>query len=429
MTVPEFVQVSIDNLSTTQRVAASAAAIAFLLGSLLLSKRESARREGRLSSVLASVGSLIALLVATVVIVIVWDAETTAWATLASLQVQATIFVRAFLTVVFLVAVYIGTGMAHRAVERFVKRTEGVTEHQAEITFRIVQISLYILTLVIILGFWQVNLSGLLIGAGFAGIVLGMAARQTLGAVIAGLVLMFSRPFEIGDWVKVGDKDGIVTDITIVNTRLQTFDGEYVMLPNDYVGSNEVTNRSRKGRLRIHVEVGVDYSTDVDHAMDVAKDAMNDVEDILTVPRPQVVLKSFDDSAVTLDLRFWIDKPSARRMWRAQTAVISAVKTAFNEEGVKIPFPQRELSGRAETGGFRVSEQPVVEADEPEGADQPGSAVRHDDAADEEQADDEDDEGQDDEADGADETDETDDEEGATRRGAGSSDDDSTRDG
>ncbi|MFB6270189.1 MAG: mechanosensitive ion channel family protein [Halobacterium sp.] len=364
MTPPEWVDVAVDNLSTVEQVAVSAVAVVGLLAAVLVSRRESARREGRLSSVVASLGSLAALAVVTVVIVVVWDAEALAWETLASFHVQATMFVRAFLTVVFLVAVYMGTGVAHRAVERFVKRTEGVTEHQAEITFRIVQISLYVLTLIVILGFWNVNLSGLLIGAGFAGIVLGMAARQTLGAVIAGLVLMFSRPFEIGDWVEVGDKDGIVTDITIVNTRLQTFDGEYVMLPNDYVGSNEVVNRSRKGRLRIHVEVGVDYGTDVDRAMDVAKDAMGDVEDILTVPRPQVVLKSFDDSAVVLDLRFWIDKPSARRRWRAQTAVISAVKEAFEAEGVKIPFPQRELSGRAETGGFRVAEQPPAAAGE-----------------------------------------------------------------
>jgi len=64
---------------------------------------------------------------------------------------------------------------------------------------------------------------------------------------------------------------------------------------------------------------------------------------------------------VLLDLRFWIDKPSARRRWRAQTAVITSVKSAFDEEGVKIPFPQREVSGRAETGGFRVREQPPEE--------------------------------------------------------------------
>jgi len=113
----------------------------------------------------------------------------------------------------------------------------------------------------------------------------------------------------------------------------------------------------------------------VDEAMALAKEAMGDVEDILTVPRPQVVLKEFGDSAVVLDLRFWIDKPSARRRWRAQTAVISAVKSAFDEAGVKIPFPQREVSGRAETGGFRVSDQPPAQGAEPGVADESESSV------------------------------------------------------
>ena len=378
MSAPEFVDVAVNDLSTVERVAVTVVSLAALVAAVLFSRRESARRESRQSTVVAAVGAFAVVVVTTVVVVVAWDAETIAWAAVASFQVQATMLVRAFLSVMFLVGVYVGTGVIHRAVSRFVKRTEGISEHQAEITYRIIQISVYVIALVVVLNLWGIELGGLLIGAGFAGIVLGMAARQTLGAVIAGLVLMFSRPFEIGDWVKIGDKDGIVTDITIVNTRLQTFDGEYVMLPNDLVGSDEVVNRSRKGRLRIHVEVGIDYTADVDEAMELAKEAMNDVDDILTVPRPQVVLKEFGDSAIVLDLRFWIDKPSARRMWRAQTAVISAVKSAFDEAGVKIPFPQREVSGRAETGGFRVSEQPPVEASEPEEADQPGSAVRKD---------------------------------------------------
>ncbi|MFC7165658.1 mechanosensitive ion channel family protein [Halospeciosus flavus] len=262
---------------------------------------------------------------------------------------------RALVTVGLFVLVYVATGVVHSAMDNFVKRREGISEHQTEVTFRVLQLVLYTAFVLLVLGLWNVNLSGLLIGAGFAGIVFGLAARQTLGALLAGFVLMFSRPFEIGDWVEIGDNEGIVTDITIVNTRIQTFDGEYVMLPNDVVGATDIVNKSRKGRLRHHVEVGVDYNTDVEHAVEVAAEAMKDVEEILTVPRPQAVLTEFGASAVTIDLRFWIDKPSARRKWRAHTAVIAAVHDAFREEGIKIPFPQRELSGRAETGGFRVA--------------------------------------------------------------------------
>ena len=355
-------EVALNDLALVERLAASTVTGVALLAVFVLARRETARHESRLVSVSAGLMTLAALGAASAVLVVVWNVEAAAVQTIDDAQIQAGLAVKSFLSVAFLVAVYVATGVVHRIVERFMKQRNGITDHQAEVTYRIVQISVYVLALLTVLGFWSVNLSGLLIGAGFAGIVVGMAARQTLGAVIAGLVLMFSRPFEIGDWVKVGDKDGIVTDITIVNTRLQTFDGEYVMLPNDYVGSNEVVNRSRKGRLRIHVEVGVDYGTDVERAREVAKEAMSDVEDILTVPRPQVVFTEFGDSAVVLDLRFWIDKPSARRMWRAQTSVIGAVKSAFDDAGITIPFPQRSLSPRGNGGGFRVQQPPASAA-------------------------------------------------------------------
>ena len=242
---------------------------------------------------------------------------------------------------VILATAYTLTSFVGRTIGTLTGTTGHISEHEREILFR---------------------LGGLLVGAGFLGIVVGMAARQTLGAVLAGFVLMFSRPFEIGDWVQVGEQEGIVTHISIVNTRIQTFDGEYVMLPNDEVSSKPITNRTRKGRLRVEVEVGVDYEADPSRAADVALSAVKELDEVLTVPTPQVVGKRFADSSVVLGVRFWIDNPSARRKWRAQTAVIDAVKAAFSAEGIKIPFPQRELTGRVEEGGFHLADDQTAAA-------------------------------------------------------------------
>ncbi|WP_323676553.1 mechanosensitive ion channel family protein [Halorubellus sp. PRR65] len=259
-------------------------------------------------------------------------------------------------TFIILLVTHLLSRAGRRIVGNLVSRRDAFGQHEVEITYRVVQITLWVAAASVVLGLWSVDLTGVLVGAGFLGIVVGMAARQTLGAVLAGFVLMFARPFEIGDWVEIGDNEGIVTDISIVNTRVQTFDGEYVMLPNDLVSGQEVVNRSRKGRLRIEVEVGVDYDADVPTATELAGEAMDDLDAILSVPTPQVVVKRFGDSAIVLGCRFWIDKPSARRKWRARTAVVESVKATFDEAGVKIPFPQREHSGRAETGGFRHAE-------------------------------------------------------------------------
>ncbi|SFR60048.1 mechanosensitive ion channel family protein [Halogeometricum limi] len=261
-------------------------------------------------------------------------------------------FVKLGLSMLLLVGAYTMTSLVRRLVDEVTAARPTVSQHQREIAYRLAQVFLYVVGIAIVLAIWEVDLGGILVGAGFLGIVVGMAARQTLGALLAGFVLMFSRPFEIGDWIQVGDHEGIVTDITIVNTRIQTFDGEYVMVPNDVVSSESLVNRSRKGRLRIEVEVGVDYDVDPKHASDLALEAVESLDEPLSVPTPQVVLKRFADSAVVLGVRVWIDRPSARRKWRTQTAVISAVKEAFESEGVKIPFPQRELMSRAEEDGF-----------------------------------------------------------------------------
>ncbi len=286
-----------------------------------------------------------------------------------SFEDPVSVAIRTILTVLIGIGVYVFTGYVKTFIYDLTEDTESLTRHQTELLFRSTQVALYVLATLTVLSIWEINLGGLLVGAGFLGIVVGLAARQTLGSLIAGFVLMFARPFEIGDWVQIGDREGIVTEISIINTRIQTFDGEYAMLPNDTVASSEIVNRTRKGRLRIRVEVGVDYATDTDLAIDTATAAMRNVDEILTVPQPQAVLKEFGGSAVVLELRFWIDKPSSRRRWRAQTAVIGAVKSGFEREGIKIPFPQRELMGRAEEGGFRmVGEAPNVDASRESGS-------------------------------------------------------------
>jgi len=260
---------------------------------------------------------------------------------------------------------YVGTAALTDIVDDFSERAEWMTDHQEEILLRVSQLSLLVVVGVVVLGVWGVNLAGLLVGAGFLGIVVGLAARQTLGSLIAGFVLMFSRPFTIGDWVQVGDAEGIVTDITIFNTRLENFDGEYVIIPNDRVADRAIVNRSQKGLLRIRIDVGIDYEADPDHARSVALDAIGDCKEVVDAPPPQVFPKSFGDSAVVLEMRFWIDHPTPPRKWKAVSAVITAVKSAFEDEAIKIPFPQRELSGRAETGGFQVRDSVADAAGEP----------------------------------------------------------------
>jgi small-conductance mechanosensitive channel len=247
---------------------------------------------------------------------------------------------------VLLAGAYALTNFVGRVIQDLSGRAGVVDRHQRQVIYRLTQVTIYSFVGLSVISLFVENLASLVVGAGFLGIVVGMAARRTLGSMLAGFVLMFSRPFEIGDWVEIGDYDGVVTDISVVHTRLRTWSGEHVVLPNDVIESDSLVNRSREGRLRVEVEVGVDYATDVERAVATAEAALADRDELLDLPRPQAVVKRFDDSAVVLGARGWIESPDAPRRWRARTAIVTAVKEAFEREGIAIPFPQRTVSGR-----------------------------------------------------------------------------------
>ena len=271
------------------------------------------------------------------------------------------------ITVVVLIAIQVFTGIATRLLDDLTTESSALTAHQREVSLRLTQLTLWVVGIIVILGVWDVDLTGLLVGAGFLGIVIGLAARKTLGSLLAGFVLMFSRPFEIGDWIVVDDREGIVSDITTMSTRIRSFDGEYVIVPNDVVSSEIVVNRTRRGRLRAEVDVGVDYDDDLEASRSVALATAEEfaAEDLrlLETPAPDVRVRRFGDSAIDLTVRVWIDRPTAGDVTQVRDELICRVKDAFDESGIKIPYPQRELSGREETGGFRLSD--VGSTDEP----------------------------------------------------------------
>ena len=258
------------------------------------------------------------------------------------------------LAVVLLASAYALTDFLGGVTREIATESTAITEHQEEMLRRTLQLSVYTLVVLVIIGLFTDNVGSLLVGAGFLGIVVGMAARQTLGAALAGFVLMFSRPFEVGDWVSIGDYEGTVTEISIINTRMRSFDGEVITIPNDEVRSKPVVDRSTRNRLRVEIEVGVDYDADINRAGATIRDTIRDIDGIARMPAPDVVTKRFADSAVVLGVRYWITDPSMRKRWRTQTAAMSAIKSGLEEAGITIPFPQQTLSARQEEFGVQL---------------------------------------------------------------------------
>ena len=332
-----------------ERFAASVGILVAVLGVRLLTRRLK-RGDRELSStqrLLLSGAVGVATAAGAIALIAVWDRSGALFETARS-ALSADQLSNVVLAVILLAIAYALTDFLGGVVREIGAESASVSQHQQEVILRVTQLTVYTSAILAVVGLFTDNVGGLLVGAGFLGIVIGMAARQTLGAILAGFVLMFSRPFEVGDWVEIGDHEGTVTEISIMSTRLRSFDGEVITMPNDDVRAGSIVDRSRRNRLRIEVEVGVDYDTDVERAAGVVEEAVAEVEDVAEMPEPNAVTKRFDDSAVVLGLRYWIRNPSMRKRWRTQTAAMNAMKGALEDAGIVIPFPQQTLSARAE---------------------------------------------------------------------------------
>jgi small-conductance mechanosensitive channel len=254
------------------------------------------------------------------------------------------------------------TRVTRRVIDRSAGRIDAATDHRKDAFYHVVQVGVYPVAGLANPAIWRGNVDNLLIAGGAFGIVLGFAAREVLGSVLSSFVSLFARPFEVGDWVVIDDREGVVIDVSAFNTQLRTLDDEYVMIPNDRVTGEKVLNRSRRGRLRTTAEVDVDYDVDVEHAAQVASAALRDVTVSLDEPRPRAVLKRFGKSSVVLELRCWIDDPTVERMWRTRTAAVESIETAFDREGIDVPYPRRTFSVR---DGPRVEERATEGVDTP----------------------------------------------------------------
>lgn len=296
-------------------------------------------------------GAVLALTgAATVALIAVWNATGVSDA----LSAGPRIGVRIGVTIALLLAAVFSARFMSRAIER-VAPTGRDAVHGREVVVWLVRASVFVFVGLLTFGIWGIDLGNLLLGAGLLGAVIGLAARPTVGSVIAGFVLLFSRPFVVGDWVRIGEREGVVVDVTTMNTELETVDGERALIPNHRVAELDVINRSERDRIRIGVDLAVSPESDLERTMDVARTTLEGLDEARTAPVPQVTATGLDGSGVALELAFWIADPSAHRAMRARSAAIEALYGAFEREGIDLAAgesePNEDERGPATDGG------------------------------------------------------------------------------
>jgi small-conductance mechanosensitive channel len=194
--------------------------------------------------------------------------------------------------------------------------------------------------------------------AAAATLAIGLAMQDVLKNLVAGVFIYTDRPFRIDDWIEWDGHSGVVEDISLRVTRVRTFDNELLTVPNSHLTDGVIKNPVAKDTLRLKTLFGIGYDDDIDQATEIIVEEAADHPEILSDPGPSVRLTELGDSSVGLQARYWIADPSRSDAVKIKGEYVTAVKQRFDDAGIDIPYPNRELSGTLEV----ASDHGVVEA-------------------------------------------------------------------
>ncbi len=242
--------------------------------------------------------------------------------------------------IAILVVGWIVAGWVGRLVRSASERDPRIDVTLATVFARVARWAVLVFTVIAVLDRFGVQTTSLVALLGAAGLAIGLALQGALSNVAAGVMILGLRPFRIGDAVDIGGTVGAVEDVGLVATKMRTFDGVPVFMPNSRIWGNEIKNYSRADRRRIDLTVGVGYGDDLDRAI-VALTAVVAAEPrILVDPEPLVKVNGLGDSAVDLLVRVWTLPAD---FLATQMDLTKAVKQRLDAEGISIPFPQRDV--------------------------------------------------------------------------------------
>jgi small conductance mechanosensitive channel len=199
-----------------------------------------------------------------------------------------------------------------------------------------------VLLLGVLFGLAQLGISvgPLLAGLGIAGFIVGFALQDTLGNFAAGIMILLFRPYDVGDIVEAGGVFGKVSDMSLVNTTILTFDNQTLVMPNSKIWGDVIKNVTAQEKRRVDMTFGIGYGDDIPKAEKVLTEIVTSHDKVLDDPAPVIRLHTLNESSVDFIVRPWVNKDD---FWDVYWDITRAVKIRFDEDGISIPFPQRDI--------------------------------------------------------------------------------------
>jgi small conductance mechanosensitive channel len=185
-----------------------------------------------------------------------------------------------------------------------------------------------------------ISMGPLLAGLGVVGFIIGFALQDTLSNFAAGLLILLYRPFDVKDFIEVGDVSGLVNKMSLVNTTILTFDNQTLIVPNGKIWGDVIKNVTAQKVRRVDLVFGISYTDDIPKTEKILQEVVAAHEAVLDEPETMIRVHELGDSSVNFIVRPWV---KTEDYWETYWALTRAVKMRFDEEGVSIPFPQRDV--------------------------------------------------------------------------------------
>lgn len=193
-----------------------------------------------------------------------------------------------------------------------------------------------------VLAFPGLRLGDLVAALGLSSVAIGFAFQDIFKNFLSGILILIQEPFRINDQIIVDEYEGTVERIDIRTTKIRTYTGEKILMPNSKVFTSAVRVRTAYENRRTDLAVGVDYNTSLPKAKEILQNTITQVEGVLDYPDPEIDLVGFGDSSIDLIVRYWTTprQPTVRQV---QTRAIIAIKKAFDQANISIPYPIRTV--------------------------------------------------------------------------------------
>ena len=239
---------------------------------------------------------------------------------------------------IILVVGYYAASWAARGAGSLMSRANTNDLTLVPVVTNVVRYAILVVVVIAALAQLGVQTTSVLAVIGAAGLAIGLALQGTLANIAAGIMLLWLRPFRVGDYVEISSVAGTVEEINLFHSRLRSWDGIYKFVPNSQLWNTTLTNYSRNRTRLILIEFGIAYEDDIGEGRRVLAEHARAHPDVLEDPPVTVVPLSLGDSAVVLQVRAW---STTAKFWDTRWDLTEGGKKALEAAGITIPFPQR----------------------------------------------------------------------------------------